>query len=394
MTDGRDLRDHDAADPSAVRPFVVDIPQADLDDLHRRLDATRWPAAALGDGWQRGVPPAYLRELARYWRHDYDWRAAERELNGFAQFTTEIDGQRVHFLHVRSPEPDAMPLVMTHGWPGSVAEFLKVLGPLTDPQAHGGDPRDAFHVVAPSLPGYGFSVPLAGTGWTVRRIAHAGATLMARLGYERYGAQGGDWGSAISRDLGVVDPAHVVGVHLNMLFTFPPRNAEDRAALSDADRKRLERLAFYEAELSGYFTQQATRPQTLGYALQDSPVGQLAWIVEKFREWTDSTNAPEDAVDRDQMLTNVMLYWLTGTGASSANLYYENTHTKVDVPVSTAPTGLALFAHDIGLPIRALAQKRNNIVRWHEYERGGHFAAMEQPAVLVDDMRGFFRALR
>jgi pimeloyl-ACP methyl ester carboxylesterase len=384
-----------SADSSAsVRPFRIETPQAELDDLHRRLDATRWPSSQLGEGWARGIPLDYLRELASYWRHEYDWRAQEAQLNAFAQFSTEIDGQHLHFIHVRSPEPDATPLILSHGWPGSIAEFMKVIGPLSDPRAHGGDPADAFHVVAPSLPGYGFSTPLSSTGWTVRRIAQAFAALMARLGYDRYAAQGGDWGSAISRDLGVVDAEHVIGVHLNMLFTFPPRSREELAALTDADRERLTTLAFYDAELSGYYKQQATRPQTLGYGLQDSPVGQLAWIVEKFREWTDSTSVPEDAVDRDQMLTNVMLYWLTGTGASSANLYYENTHTKVAYEPSTVPTGLALFAHDIGLPIRSIAEKRNNIVSWHEYDRGGHFAAMEQPAVLIDDVRTFFRTLR
>jgi pimeloyl-ACP methyl ester carboxylesterase len=377
-----------------VSPFTIAIPQADLDDLFGRLDATRWPTAPVNFGWERGIPLEYVRELASYWRGGYDWRAQEARLNAFPQFTTEIDGQHLHFLHVRSPEPGAVPLILSHGWPGSVAEFMRVIGPLTDPRAYGGDPADAFHVVAPSLPGYGFSTPLSGPGWTVRRIAQAFASLMARLGYDRYGAQGGDWGSAISRDLGVVDREHVLGVHLNMLFTFAPRNPEDLAALTDEDRARLKTLAHYDDELSGYYKLQATRPQTLAYALQDSPIAQLTWIVEKFREWTDSASVPEDAVDRDQMLTNVMLYWLTGAGGSSANLYYENTHTRVAYEPSEVPTGLALFSHDIGMPIRSLAEKRNKIVHWNEYERGGHFAAMEQPDVLVADVRTFFRGLR
>ncbi|GAA4092489.1 epoxide hydrolase family protein [Actinomadura miaoliensis] len=383
-----------------MEPFRIEIPQADLDELRRRLDAVRWPADPPVAGWERGVPPGYLRELAEYWRDKYDWRRAEARLNDFPQFRTEIDGVAVHLLHVRSPEPDALPLVLTHGWPGSVAEFLEVAGPLTDPRAHGGDPADAFHLVIPSIPGYGFSAPPREPGWNIGRIARAWAELMRRLGYDRYGAQGGDFGSLISLELGRTDPAHVVGVHTNMLITMPSGDPEELAGLDERDQRKAAVLARFDSELNGYFKLQATRPQTLSYALTDSPVGQLAWIVEKFREWTDSASVPEDAVDRDQLLTNVMLYWLTGTAGSSAQLYYEYVREQFaaapgTVPPITVPVGVAVFPHDMLVPIRRLADRDiPTIVHWTEFDRGGHFAAMEQPALLVDDVRTFFRSLR
>jgi pimeloyl-ACP methyl ester carboxylesterase len=376
-----------------IRPFRIDIPQADLDDLRDRLARTRWPDELPGGGWSRGVPLAYLRELAEYWRGTYDWRAHEARLNEFPQFTTLIDGQNVHFLHVRSPEPDALPLIITHGWPGSVAEFINVIGPLTDPRSHGGDPADAFHVVAPSIPGFGFSGPTTEAGWNVRRIATAWAELMRRLGYERYGAQGGDWGSGISRDLGIIDPEHVAGVHLNMLLTFPPGDPS-QMELTEDEKARLAMLTRFTEELSGYSVIQSTRPQTLAYGLTDSPAGQLAWIVEKFKDWTDSSERPEDAVDREQMLTNVMLYWLTGTANSSARLYNEAAASWGRVEPSTTSTGVAVFPHDISMSIRRFAEQNNNIVYWSEFDRGGHFAAMEEPDLLVGDVRTFFRSLR
>jgi microsomal epoxide hydrolase len=377
-----------------ITPFRVAIPDADLADLRERLTRTRWPDALPGVGWDYGVPTAYLRDLAEYWRTRYDWRAQERRLNEFPQFLTTIGGARVHFLHVRSPEPDALPLVITHGWPGSIAEFLRIIGPLSDPRAHGGDPADAFHLVVPSIPGFGFSGPTTETGWHVRRVATAWARLMALLGYPRYGAHGGDWGSTISRDLGVVDPDHVVGVHLTMLFAAQPRGEADRTELTDTEQARLRRAEWFTREQSGYFHLQSTRPQTLAYALTDSPVGQLAWIVEKFKEWTDSTDAPEDAVDRDQLLTNVMLYWLTGTAGSSARLYKEAMMARKPPEKSTTPTGVAVFPHELAPPIRQFAERDNNIVHWTEFDRGGHFAAMEQPDLLVGDVRAFFRILR
>ncbi|MEU4065163.1 epoxide hydrolase family protein [Streptomyces wedmorensis] len=383
-----------------MHPFRIDIPQAQLDDLHRRLDATRWPDELPGVGWDRGVPVGYLKELAEYWRTSFDWRAAEAQLNAHPQFVEEIDGAQVHFLHVTSPEPDATPLLLTHGWPGSVAEFLDVIGPLTDPRAHGGDPAEAFHLVIPSIPGYGFST-LTETGWDTPRIARAWAELMARLGYGKYIAQGGDAGAVISLELGRVDPEHVLGVHVNMLMTFPSGDPAEFEGLDELDQARLGKLARFDAELSGYMKLQQTRPQTLAYGLTDSPVGQLAWIVEKFLDWTGATELPEDAVDRDRLLTNVTIYWLTATAGSSAQFYYEGAagvraaaSGAVPPPV-TVPVGVAVFPDDIFVPIRRFADRDlPNITHWTEFEQGGHFAALEQPEALTGDIRAFARALR
>jgi pimeloyl-ACP methyl ester carboxylesterase len=390
---------------SGIRPFRLDVPQSDLDDLHARLDRTRWPEGLPATGWAYGVPTDYLRDLVRYWRHAYDWRAAEARLNEWPQFTTTIDGANVHFAHVRSPEPHATPLVITHGWPGSIVEFLDVVGPLADPAAHGGDPADAFHVVVPSIPGFGLSGPVTESGWEAGRVADAWAELMSRLGYERFGAQGGDWGAAISRELGRAHPDRVIGVHLNLLpgaQAAKEPTAEELEALGPEEREHTlrswRRWVAFSSEGIGYYHQQATRPQTLAYGLSDSPVGQLAWIIEKFREWTDSEELPEEAVDRDRLLTNVMLYWLTGTAGSSARIYYERQHTtgRAAAPQepSTVPTALALFPAEPQIPLRRKAERTENLVRWTEFDRGGHFAAMEEPDLLVDDVRAFFRQLR
>jgi pimeloyl-ACP methyl ester carboxylesterase len=385
------------SDPE-IRPFRIDIPHADLDDLRDRLARTRWADELPGVGWTRGVPLGYLKELAGYWADGYDWPKQEARLNQFPQFTTTIDGQNIHFLHVRSPEPDALPLILTHGWPGSIVEFLNVIGPLTDPRAHRGDPADAFHLVIPSLPGYGLSGPTHQIGWTTDRVATAWAELMARLGYQRYGAQGGDWGAFVAPQLGRIDPDHLVGVHLNAatfgFIPFGPVDPEELASFTDAERARLERLDTSTAGPgNGYFEVQANRPQTLAYALTDSPVGQLAWIVERFKEWTWAAEVPEDAVDRDQLLTTVMLYWLTGTARSSAELYYENAHAGFSgQQPGTTPTGVAVFAGDYA--IRRYAERTNHIVHWTEFDRGGHFAAMEAPDLLVGDVRNFFRLVR
>lgn len=378
-----------------MQPFRIDIPRRDLDDLAERLDRTRWPDDLPGVGWAYGVPLGYLRELADFWRHDYDWRAAEARLNEWPQFTTTIDGATVHFGHLRSPEPDATPLIVTHGWPGSFAEFLAIAGPLCDPRAYGGDPADAFHLVLPSIPGFGFSGPTRDRGWEFKRVANAFAELMSRLGYDRYGTQGGDWGAAISREIGRVHGENVIGVHLNLL---PQSAAEGQPddSLSAAERQRTkeswERLVRWQKEKQAYADLQATRPQTLAYALTDSPVGQLAWIAEKFHEWTD----PRSAIDRDHLLTNVMIYWLTQTAGSSARIYYERAHADYwgnPPEPSDAKTALADFAHDNFIPLRHIAERTNNIVRWTSFERGGHFAAMEQPELLVADIRAFFRTL-
>ncbi|MFE9202420.1 epoxide hydrolase family protein [Micromonospora sp. NPDC007230] len=384
-----------------MKPFRIDIPETVLDDLRRRLAATRWPDDTPDTGWQRGVPQSYLRDLVDHWLTKYDWRAAEARFNQYPQFVTEIDDTRVHFLHVRSPEPDARPLLITHGWPGSIAEFLDVIGPLHDPVAHGGSAQDAFHLIIPSLPGHGFSGPVRETGWDYTRIAHAWAALMQRLGYDSYLAQGGDHGAYISLELGRLFPQRVAGVHVNMLLTVPGGDPAELAALTEDDLARLGKLAYFDAEVSGYMKVQSTRPQTIGYALTDSPVGQLAWIVEKFYEFTDSTDAPEDAVDRDLMLTNVMLYWLTGTAASAANLFYEAREYMREVftpgtapaPVPV-PIGVAVFQPDFA-PVRSLALRDYpTISHWSEFPRGGHFATMEQPSAMVTDLRAFARSLR
>jgi pimeloyl-ACP methyl ester carboxylesterase len=382
---------------AGIMPFRIEVPQADLDDLGERLSRTRFPDELPNVGWSRGVPLGYLKELAEYWHTSYDWREHEARLNELPQFTTTIDGRNVHFLHVRSPEPDALPLIVTHGWPGSVVEFLDIIGPLADPRAHGDDPSDAFHLVIPSIPGFGFSGPTREAGWTEQRIASAFAELMRRLGYDRYGAQGGDVGAGISPDLGRVAPDRVVGVHVNAatigFMPFPPLDEAELAQLTDSEQARVQRIGEFMSEDFGYAQIQSTRPQTLAYGLTDSPVGQLAWIMEKFKEWTyPSAELPEAAIDRDRLLTNVMIYWLTGTAGSSANLYYEGAHSGNWPEPSGVPTGVAVFAEDIA--IRRYAEQGNNIVHWSEFDRGGHFAAMEVPDLLIGDLRQFFRRFR
>jgi pimeloyl-ACP methyl ester carboxylesterase len=379
-----------------IQPFKIDVSAADLRELRDRLVRTRWPDALSDVGWNYGVPANYLRELADYWRNRYDWRAQESQLNRYRQFTTTIDDQRIHFLHVRSPRDDALPMVMTHGWPGSVAEFLDVIGPLTDPQAHGGTATDAFHLVIPSIPGFGFSGPTHEKGWNVARVAAAWATLMDRLGYARYGAQGGDMGALISPELAYVDPEHVVGIHVNAATVgFIPWGDVDAAEVetfTETDKASLARLKKFLSEGNAYFQVQATRPQTLAYSLNDSPAGQLAWIVDKFHEWTHGPM--EEVVGRDKILTNVMFYWLTGTGGSSARSYYENMHMAPNWgrQLSRVPVGVAHFAEDVA--IRRYGEKTYNIVHWSDFDRGGHFAAMEAPDLFVKDVREFFRPLR
>lgn len=380
-----------------IKPFRIDIPQADIDDLKQRLAQTRWPSEIAGAEWSRGVPVAYLKELADYWQTSYDWRKYEAQLNELPQFTTNIDGLDIHFIHVRSANPEAMPLVLSHGWPGSIVEFLHLIGPLTDPEAFGGDAADAFHVVIPSLPNFGFSGPTREAGWDSKRIARAVAELMSRLGYERYGAQGGDFGQFVTIELGNVDSEHVAGLHVNAAtFGFIPWGEVDEetlASLTDLERERLARLKNWTDDGQAYFQIQATRPQTLAYGLNDSPAGQLAWIVEKFKEWTFGGDVPEDAVDRDHLLTNVSIYWFTQTGASSAHMYYESMHAAHEwSQPSRVPVGVAAFAEDVA--IRKFGEQSNNVVHWTDFDRGGHFAAMEEPELLIGDVRGFFRSLR
>jgi pimeloyl-ACP methyl ester carboxylesterase len=380
-----------------IRPFDIDIAQADLDDLHRRLADTRWPDEQPGSEWSKGVPFAYLRELAEHWRTAYDWRAVEARLNELPQFITEIDGQTLHFVHQRSPEPDAMPLLVSHGYPGSIAEFMHLVAPLADPAAHGGDARDAFHVVVPSLPGFGFSTPLSDSGWEMGRTTEAFAELMTRLGYERFGAQGGDIGAGITGRLGASLPDRVIGTHVNSdrgslglageMFPIPDDLTDEERSVVDAARSA------WTAE-RGYLDLQSHRPLTIGAALTDSPVGQLAWIAEKFQTWTNPGAAtPDEAVDRDQLLTNISLYWFGRTGATAARFLYEAAHANLDwLAPSSVPAGWAVFnAHPV---LRRIMDPEHKVDHWSEFAEGGHFAAMEAGDLWLADVRAFFRSLR
>ncbi|MGH3503842.1 MAG: epoxide hydrolase family protein [Nocardioidaceae bacterium] len=378
-----------------ITAFHLDIPESDLVDLRDRLARTRFPEPLPCDGWDTGVPVSYLRELVRYWREEYDWRAAEALINAWPQFTTEIDGTRIHFLHVRSANPDATPLVLTHGWPGSVVEFLDLIGPLTDPVAHGGDAADAFHLVIPSLPGFGFSGPVPDAGWDADRIAGAWVELMRRLGYDRFGVQGGDIGATVSPAVGRAAPDRVIGVHVNGSLGTPTASMSDDelSELSELERDRYQRTQTFQQQEMGYIAIQSTRPQTVGAALVDSPVGQLAWILDKAHAWTYPLDAlPDEIIDRDRLLTNVMLYWLTGTAGSAAYVGYASAGWGGSNDSSGVPTATIMFAHDVG--IRRLAATDNNIVRWTDVpDRGGHFAALEEPDTLVSDIRSFFESL-
>lgn len=385
-----------------IRPFRIDIPQRDVDDLVERLARTRWPQQPAGTEWSRGVPVDYLRNLAEYWAGDFDWRTREAELNEIPQFTTTIDGQDIHFLHIRSAEPAARPLILTHGWPSSPFEFRNLIGPLTDPRSHGGDPADAFHLVIPSLPGYGFSTPVAGLGWgNLFRVATAWAELMSRLGYERFAAHGTDAGAGLSQLLPMVAPGRVIGVHVTGTAPAMPMGPPiDTEGLSGQDLKRAEHFNQNQVDGIGYLHIQATRPQTLAYSLTDSPVGQLAWIVEKFREWTDpAAELPEDAVDLNQLLINVSIFWFNEAGASAAHALYEGMQAYREMaawqaagenPPPAAPTGYAVFAADD--TIRGIVDPAGHIEHWSEFDRGGHFPAMEVPELLAPDIRSFFRA--
>jgi epoxide hydrolase len=372
-----------------INPFHIAVPDADLDELRARLARTRWPEAECVDDWSQGIPLAYTRELADYWANEYDWPARESALNRFDHFTTEIDGLDIHFIHQRSPHDDAFPLLITHGWPGSVVEFHKVIEPLTNPTAHGGRAADAFHVVCPSLPGFGFSGKPSETGWGVEKIAEAWDTLMVRLGYRRYGAQGGDWGSAVTTQIGR-NRGHCIAIHTNMPMGRAPSSTD---GLTDEEKQALARLAQYRKWDSGYAKQQSTRPQTLGYALMDSPVGQLAWIVEKFWSWMDCDGHPENVLSRDELLDNVMLYWVTGSAASSARLYRESFERRTGGDAVELPTGVAAFPKEI-LPPRRWCEANYNITHWTTMPRGGHFAAFEQPELFVEDVRAFFATVR
>ncbi|GAA0610188.1 epoxide hydrolase [Kribbella sandramycini] len=382
---------------TTIKPFRIEIPQSALDDLAAKLAATRLPTPLPGDDWDTGVPVGYLSSLIEYWRTEYDWRAAEAELNAFPQYTTEIEGQQIHFLHVTSAEPGALPLLLTHGWPGSIVEFLDLIGPLTDPVAHGGDAADAFHVVIPSLPGFGFSGPVSEGGWTADRIGRVWAELMRRLGYTRYGVQGGDIGGAVSPEVARADREHVVGVHTNggpgpmPTLPLPPGELETMTPL---EQDRIARIQTFLQTEFGYISIQSTRPQTIGYALVDSPAGQLAWIMDKFHAWTHPARTlPDQLIPKDRLLTNVMLYWLTGTANSAAYVGYAQAQAwGAGKQNSGIPTAVLAFAHDV--PIRSYTERENTITRWTDIPQGGHFAALETPTLLLTDLRTFFRDLR
>lgn len=377
-----------------IERFEISVDDADLEDLRRRLALTRLPDQIEDTEWEYGIPSDYLRELVEYWLDTYDWRAQEARLNELEHFRTAIDGQSIHFIHARSSHADALPLLLMHGWPGSVVEFLDVIPRLVQPEDHDGLGRDAFHVVAPSLPGYGFSEPTRTRGWDLARIAGAFIELMDRLGYVRYGAQGGDWGAQVATRIGALDPEHCEAIHLNMPIAGRP---EEAVSLTDEDQAGLAAMAYFQREESGYALEQGTKPQTLGAALTDSPAGLLAWIVEKFRTWSDCDGHPENAFTRDQLLTNVMVYWLTGTITSSARLYWEHQHAGAgkDAPEYVGvPTGVARYPKEVLRFPRAWVERRYNVTSWADMPRGGHFAAMEQPALFVEDLRNFFRTVR
>ncbi len=380
----------------AINPFEVNIPQQQLDDLHARLDNVRWPERETVTDWSQGLPLAYCQELHEYWRNSYDWRRWETQMNQWPQFTTEIDGIDIHFLHLRSPHEDALPLVMTYGWPGSVFEFQHVIDPLVNPTAHGGKAEDAFHLVCPSMPGYSFSGKPTTAGTGVDRIGVMWGKLMARLGYDRYVAQGGDWGAMVTQAIGQSETEHCIGIHTNMPIA-PP----DEAGLQDmteAELSALQGLDDYNKFDSGYSKQQGSRPQTLAYGLADSPTGQMAWVVEKFWSWMDcgegDARHPENVLSKDQLLDNVMMYWLTNASGSSGRLYWES-FNDINMNPIDMPVGCSIFPHEIMRTSRRWAEKRfSNIIHWNELDKGGHFAALEVPDLFLEEVRTCFRMLR
>jgi pimeloyl-ACP methyl ester carboxylesterase len=380
-----------SADMSQVRAFRVEIGDDVIDDLKRRLAATRWPERETPQDWSQGIPLAYTQKVVNYWQHDYDMGRLADRLNAYDNFLTEIDGVDIHFIHVRSPYAAAKPLVLTHGWPGSVVEFLKVIEPLTKPEEHGGRVEDAFHLVIPSLPGFGFSGKPSTTGWGVEKIAEVWSELMQRLGYDRYLAQGGDWGAIVTTAIGRSDEKHCAGIHLNMVIAPPDPSLDDLTAL---EKSAIEGWQYYQDWDSGYSKQQSTRPQTMGYALVDSPAGQAAWILEKFWAWTDCDGDPENVLSRDEMLDNVMVYWINAAGASSGRIYWESFGGALGGSQVHVPMGGTIFPKEIFRTSRRFAEKvYTRIVHWHEEDQGGHFAAFEQPDIFVDEVRDCFRSI-
>ena len=379
-----------------ISEFKIDFLEADIEDLRTRIQNSRWPEKETVDDWSQGVPLDYLQDICGYWASNYDWLKTQDRLNDIPQFKTDIKGLSIHFMHVRSPHKNAKPILITHGWPGSIIEFLKVIEPLTEPTKHGGSEADAFHAVFPSLPGYGFSGKPKKAGWGVHEIAEAWDQLMLRLGYDKYYAQGGDWGSAVTTGIGLQNKGSCQAIHLNM----PNAGATEEAKQNptDADKIAFKGASFYQQWDSGYSKQQSTRPQTLGYGLSDSPIGQCAWILEKFYQWTDCKGHPENVISRDELLDNITLYWLCNSGASSARLYWESFNkafgnsNKETVDI---PSGMSIFPKEIVPTPRSWAEKRfTNICYWNELNKGGHFAAFEQPELFVNELRSWNRSLR
>ena len=374
-----------------IVPYLIDVDASEIEDLRMRLARTRWPEPSTVSDWSQGVPRGYLQTLCRYWAEDYDWDHRQARLNSLPQFKTTIEGLGIHFVHLRSRHQDALPLLITHGWPGSFAEFFDVAGPLTNPEQYGGQASDAFHLVVPSLPGYGFSDKPTAPGWGVEKTAAAWALLMSRLGYRRYGAQGGDWGSLVTTSLAHQDAEHLAGIHLNMVLGFP---GPDDGQLTEFETSALAALDHYQKRDSGYSKQQSTRPQTLGYALIDSPAGQCAWILEKFWSWSDTGGDPVGVLGADRILDDVMLYWLPGTASSSARMYWESFNNP-PLGLVSVPMGASMFPREIFRASQRWASRQYSDIRyWGEPAVGGHFAAFEQPGLFVEEVRRFFRMVR
>lgn len=388
------------ADNSAITAFEISVSDEDIADLKRRLANSRLPDQIANTSWEYGTDIRYLRELLDYWENDFDWRKQEAELNQFDQFKTDIDDLEMHFIHQRSPDADAMPLLVVHGWPGSVSEFTKIIGPLSDPGSFGGDRTDSFHIVAPSLPGFGFSGIPDAPGYSPEKIAHILTALMEKIGYDRFAIAGGDWGAIINRHIANHYPDKLIGLHSNMVLAGPPDDAEQRAAVTDEeDTHRSTRGAYMQNEL-GYQRIQGTKPQTLGYGLNDSPTGLAAWIVEKFHGWTDMPQGADGYLDnhftKDELLTNISIYWFTNTITSSTRIYYENGKAPVEKPMEyiNVPTGAAIYPAEIYITPRAWAEAAYDLRHWTVMAEGGHFAALEQPESYLNDLREFFRLLR
>ena len=380
---------------AAINEFKIDFPKAEIEDLKTRIRNSRWPEKETVDDWSQGVPLDYLKNLCDYWSSEYNWFKTQDRLNDIPHFKSDINGLSIHFMHVQSPHKNAKPILITHGWPGSIIEFLKVIEPLTEPTKHGGSEADAFHAVFPSLPGYGFSGKPKKAGWGVHEIADAWNQLMLRLGYKKYYAQGGDWGSAVTTAIGLQNKGACQAIHLNM----PNAGATEEAKQNptDADKIAFKGASFYQRWDSGYSKQQSTRPQTLGYALSDSPIGQCAWILEKFYQWTDCNGHPENVITRDELLDNITLYWLSNSGASSARLYWESFNKafgESDKTTIDIPSGMSIFPKEIVPTPRPWAEKRfTNIRYWNDLDKGGHFAAFEQPEIFVNELRSWNRSL-